>query len=82
MLRRAFEVANNSGDVRFNGVQLVSLNSIFLAAGDPLAEAQREAENGLQFAENARVGFIVDIITAQLGLIRMLRGLTLTIRLV
>ena len=77
VLRRAFEAANNSGDVTFAAFSCASLNVNFLAAGDPLAEAQREAENGLRFAEKARFGFVVDIITAQLGLIRMLRGLTL-----
>ena len=44
--------------------------------GDPLVEAQREAENGLEFAQKARFGLVIDIITAQLGLIRTLRGLT------
>ena len=37
---------------------------------------QREAENGLEFAQKARFGLVIDIITAQLGLIRTLRGLT------
>ncbi len=44
--------------------------------GDPLVEAQRETENGLEFAQKARFGLVIDIITAQLGLIRTLRGLT------
>jgi PAS domain S-box-containing protein len=35
-----------------------------------------ETENGLHFARKARFGLVVDIITAQLGLIRTLRGLT------
>jgi len=48
----------------------------FLAAGDPLAEAQHEAETGLEFATNIRFGLVIDCITAQLGLIRTLRGLT------
>ena len=76
VLRRAFDAANSSGDVTFAAFSCASLNVNFLAAGDPLADAQREAENGLRFAEAARFAFIVDIITAQLGLIRMLRGLT------
>ena len=50
----------------------------FLAAGDPLAEVQREAENGLEFAQKVRFGLVIDIITVQLGLIRTLRGLTPT----
>ena len=76
LLRRAFETASNSGDVTFAAYSCASLNVNFLAAGDPLAEAQCEAENGLRFAENARFGFVVDIIKPQLALIRMLRGLT------
>ena len=43
-----------------------------------LAEAQREAERVSQFATNIRFGLVIDIITAQLGLIRTLRGLTAT----
>ena len=39
-------------------------------------EAQREAENGLEFAQKARFGWVIDTTTAQLGLIRTLRGLT------
>jgi PAS domain S-box-containing protein len=76
LLRRAFEIASNSGDLTFAAYSCASLNVNFLASGDPLPEAQCEAENGLRFAENARFGFVVDIIKAQLALIRMLRGLT------
>jgi PAS domain S-box-containing protein len=47
-----------------------------LAAGDPLAETQRQAEHGLEFAKKARFGLIIDIIKVQIGLIRTLRGLT------
>ena len=47
-----------------------------LAAGDPLIEVQREAENGLEFARKARFGYAVDLISAQLGLVRTLLGLT------
>ncbi len=52
------------------------LNSDFLFAGDPLPDVQREAENGLEFAEKALFGLVVDIITTQIALIRSLRGLT------
>src|SRR5262249_21122533 len=47
-----------------------------LAAGDPLVDVQREAEAGLEFAEKARFGLVIDRFVAQLGLIRTLRGLT------
>jgi PAS domain S-box-containing protein len=74
--RRAFEIAHGSGDVTFAAFSCSSLNVNFLAAGDPLSEAQREAEHGLQFAEKAHFALLIDIMTPQLGLIRMLRGLT------
>ena len=47
-----------------------------LACGDPLAEVQREAEAGLDFARRAQVDLAVDRISGQLQLIRTLRGLT------
>src|SRR4029450_4465892 len=47
-----------------------------LADGDPLAGTQREAEHGLAFAQKMRFGFVIDVISTQLGLIRTLRGLT------
>src|SRR5262249_27336476 len=47
-----------------------------LAAGDQLAEVQREAESGLQFVQKVRFGRLVDHINPQLRLIRTLRGLT------
>ena len=74
--RRAFEAASNSGDITFAAFSCASLNTNFLAAGDPLAEAQREAEHGLRLTEKAKFALIGDIIKPQLGLIRMLRGLT------
>ncbi len=76
LMRRAFEAANKSGDLTFAAYSCNNLNSNLLAAGDPLVEVQREAENGLEFAQKARFGHVVDLITGQLGLIRTLRGLT------
>ena len=78
LVRRAFDVANKAGDLTFAAYSRNNLNTNLLAAGDPLAETQREAEQGLDFAQKARFGLVIDIITAQLGLIRTLRGLTPT----
>ena len=47
-------------------------------AGEPLVDAQREAERGLEFAKRARFGLAIDIIATQLAVIRTLRGLTAT----
>ena len=79
LVRRAFEAANKVGDLTYASYCGNELNTNLLAAGDPLAEAEREAEHGLAFAQKARFGFVVDCIATQLGLIRTLRGLTPTL---
>jgi PAS domain S-box-containing protein len=76
LLRRAFETANAIGDLTFVGYSCANLNTNLLASGDPLIEVLHEAEHGLEFAQNMRFGLVTDIITAQLGLVRTLRGLT------
>ncbi|MGF6652245.1 putative ATPase [Paraburkholderia youngii] len=76
LLRRAFEVANRSGDLNYAAYSCNQLNTNLLAAGDPLEQVQGEAERGLAFAQKMRYGAIVDRIGAQLGLVRTLRGLT------
>jgi len=76
LLRRAFDVANETGDVTYAGICCEHLLKNMLAAGDQLVEVQREGESGLQFAEKFRYGRIVDHIKPQLGLVRTLRGLT------
>ena len=76
LVRRAFEAANRIGDLTVAAYACHNLNSGLLFAGEPLPEVQNEAEHGHAFAEKARYGLVIDIITTQLALIRMLRGLT------
>jgi PAS domain S-box-containing protein len=76
LIRRAFDVANRTGDLTFGAYSCNNLNTNLLAAGDALAETLGEAEQGLEFAHKARFGLVIAIITAQLQLIRTLRGLT------
>jgi PAS domain S-box-containing protein len=78
LVHRTFEVANKIGDLCFAVYSCINLNTNLLAAGDPLGEVQREVENGLEFAQKAGFGFgfVIDVIAAQLGLTRTLRGLT------
>ncbi|MDI3561782.1 ATP-binding sensor histidine kinase [Bradyrhizobium sp. Arg816] len=52
--------------------------TVCLAAGDPLAEVQKECENGLAFARRVGFGLVIERCEAQLGLILTLRGLTAT----
>jgi PAS domain S-box-containing protein len=76
LVRRAFEAANTIGDLVYAGYCCSQLNTNLLMAGDPLAEVEREAENGLKFAQRARFGLVIERIDTQLGLVRTLRGLT------
>ncbi|WP_354684334.1 AAA family ATPase [Cupriavidus necator] len=76
LLRRAFAAANRIGDLPYGAYAGNSLNSDLLFAGEPLPEVQREAERGLAYARKVRFGLVVDFITTQLALVRMLRGLT------
>jgi PAS domain S-box-containing protein len=76
--RRCFDAAYEIGDLTYAAYSCNVLYTTSLAAGAPLAEVQREAETGLAFATGIRFVLVIDCITAQLGLIRTLRGLTAT----
>jgi predicted ATPase len=76
LVSRAFDTANKTGDLAFAAYSCHHLITNLLATGDPLNEVQREAENGLEFARKARFGLAIDVLIAQLSLIRTLRGLT------
>jgi PAS domain S-box-containing protein len=78
LVRRAFEAANKVGDLNYAAYCGNQLNTNLLATGDPLAEAEREAQRGLAFAQKMQFGLVIDMISSQLGLIRTLRGLTPT----
>jgi PAS domain S-box-containing protein len=78
LVRHAFEVANETGDLVFATYCCENLNRILLTAGEPLAEVQREAEAGLAFARKVGFGHVVDQIVSQLALIHTLRGVTPT----
>jgi len=77
MLRRAFEAANRIGDLPSGAYTCCHIVSDLLFAGEALIEVEREAEQGLAFSAKARFGLVVDNLTTQLALIRMLRGSTL-----
>ena len=75
-LRRAFKAAQDSGDLSYAAYSCIDFTTNRFAAGDPLNDVEREAENGLAFALKVSFGLARDCITGQLRLIRMLRGLT------
>ncbi len=78
LVRRAFDVAYRTGDLTFSAYSWHELITNYLSVGDPLPEVQAEAEKGLAFVKKAGFGLVAENCGAQLGLIRTLRGLTLT----
>ena len=76
LVRRAFDAAQETGDLTFAAYSCGGSITHLLASGDPLGQVQREAENALEFVQKTRFGVIVATINGQLGLIRTLRGLT------
>ena len=76
LVRRALDIANESGDITHSCFCCDHVIQNMLGAGDHLVEVQHEAENYLQFAQKLRFGLVADHIKAQLALVRSLRGLT------
>jgi two-component sensor histidine kinase len=80
LARRAFDIAQETGDLTFAAYCAACSITILLASGTPLDEVQVEAEKGLEFAQKAKFGVVVDFVTGTLMAIRSLRGLTLDFR--
>jgi PAS domain S-box-containing protein len=74
--RRSLETALQAGDQIYAAFAYSNLVTNRLTSAEALAEVQREAESALEFAQNSGFGPGVAIVTAQLGFIRTLRGLT------
>jgi hypothetical protein len=74
--RRAFDIATETGDLTYVAYSCANVILNLLASGDQLSDVQREADHGLALARGMGFGLFVDIVTAQLRLVRMLRGLT------
>jgi hypothetical protein len=74
LLRRSFATAQEAGDLQYAAYSCDRLVTLLLAAGAPLGDVQREAENGLQFARKVKFGYIIDIVIGQLRFIRALLG--------
>jgi PAS domain S-box-containing protein len=75
-LQRALDEANRVGDLVYAGHCWNNLVTIYLACGEALSDVEREAVNGLDFVRKLQFGIVIDMITGQLRLIRLLRGLT------
>jgi PAS domain S-box-containing protein len=75
-LFRGFDLSCRIGEINYAGYASAHLNTNFLFAGDPLIEAQAQAERGLEYVRRAGFATLEAWILSQLGLIRSLRGLT------
>ncbi|MFC0400013.1 trifunctional serine/threonine-protein kinase/ATP-binding protein/sensor histidine kinase [Paraburkholderia rhizosphaerae] len=73
-LRRAFEAALEAGDLSYACYACADLVTNRIAAGDALADIEREAMHGLEFARKAGFGLVNDVLIGQLMLTRTLRG--------
>jgi PAS domain S-box-containing protein len=76
LARHAFETAQRAGDLTYAAFSCNNILTQLLASGDPLSDVQGDAEAGLDFARQARFRVVIGLITAQLQLVRTLRGLT------
>src|SRR5262249_19562944 len=76
MMRRALDLAQESGDLLYEAFCQAHLLSLGLASGARLDELEVEAERYLESTRRARFGLVTDIITTQLALSRTLRGVT------
>src|SRR6202022_1002090 len=74
--RRACEAGLEGGDPTFSSYSWWTRVASLLDCGSPLGEVQIEAENGLAFARKGQFHLAIELITAPLRLIRVLRGLT------
>ena len=72
-VRRAFDAAQQAGELSYAAYSCADLVTNSLAAGAPLGEVEREVENGLEFARKAKFGLVADVIVGQLALVRSLR---------
>jgi hypothetical protein len=66
LVRHAFNVAYQMGDFTYAAYSLTQVVMSLLVVGDPLAQAQIEAEKGIEFAKKTRVGLAADIIASDL----------------
>ncbi|MGH6879937.1 MAG: ATP-binding protein, partial [Hypericibacter sp.] len=73
-LRRAFDAAQESGDVSFAAFSCIDMITNLLAAGGPLREVEREAEKNRVIVKGLGFNIVRRGIAEQLAVIRMLRG--------
>jgi PAS domain S-box-containing protein len=75
-IRRAFTIANESGDITYTLYTCCDLIQNLVSAGDSLGDVQLEIERAVAIADRIRFGLVSDMLATYRGLVRTLRGLT------
>ena len=75
-LVRGFDLASRFGEISYAAYACNQLSTNYFVAGDPLIEAQEQAERGLAFVRKVGSRTVEASLLGQLGVIRCLRGLT------
>jgi predicted ATPase len=78
LLHRAFDAAKKVGPITYVVFNGEGMTTNLLAAGDPLLDVQRHAENSLEIARRSQFDLICDLNSLQVAFVRTLRGLTPT----
>jgi PAS domain S-box-containing protein len=73
---RAFEASLESGDQPAATYSCNHLITNLLGCGVPLADVQKELTTRLEYIRRTKFGLVFDMMTGQLALVRVLRGLT------
>ena len=74
LMRRAYHIAVEGGDLTFICFSLVHLVQLGLAAGDPLEPLLKEAQSALAFARKAGFELIVQCLLGLIEVLESLRG--------
>ncbi len=73
-LRRAFDAAQESGDISFAAFSCIDMITNLLAGGTPLGDLEREARQNREIVKGLGFGIVRRGIAEQIAVIRMLRG--------
>ncbi|WP_348629735.1 AAA family ATPase [Mesorhizobium sp. M7A.F.Ce.TU.012.03.2.1] len=76
LTHRAFDAAIATGDLSVAVYSFDILNANLIAAGEPLADAQVQAEVGLEFSRKTHFAHQISVQETELALVKTLRGLT------
>ncbi len=75
-IRRAFDMANESGDFTYRLYTCCDLIQNFFSVGDPLGDVQIEVDKAVSISDRVGFGLVSDMLGTYRGLVRTLLGLT------